>query len=603
MQGFINNIFYVYFFSCIVILNYGSFSKMQKIALIYTTTFAMKLCTDTKTSVSLIVLVLFMFVLEEYLTQDKVKLQLITKIWDKILDFLYEFIFQDAGGWMCITLALSCNKCYEWLNKTFHTNKVYYIVVFIFFFISVHRLCTCKFVMKSFTDIKSYFDEYVERDLHLSDPEVRERLELLTELEDRSYFIRKNSYNWISLDFFRYKKGQRKQRRQKKNGFHTLGKRWKKCWLILCRKGIRYCFGKMFDRMREKCWNCQRYLSGIKRRIRGCSTLEMQFMRVKGLELGYNCTVRRKFFEFIYSYLFFSGLKRYYQHTVTSKEKYFKEFILFVYIHTIPVQVNRVYFSCIAEIFVDRKAIRDARTQFREFPKECLYVGYLALTGAEVSCRRMSLYPETVIRHGLDIQLCVLYAELIRNGKITPEKRLSREKIETALKKQKKQKIQSLYLIQNAIVPCAVNGRYYGTPNWPSYGQKGCRIFAEIVYWRIWENYFTSYAGTKEDLLRDIKNMRERKITEENTRRFISQAAIGAVIRICDDIRGLDINGTHMHSQILVDKDEEGFTIYESRDEGTRIEYYTWTKYVKEYKVYKYFKYIKWPESNCEGMQ
>ena len=84
MEAFINNIFYVYFFSCVVILNYNSFSKNQKITLIYITTFAMKLCTDTRVSVTLVVLVLLMFVLEEYLTLDKVKLRLLTRIGDKI---------------------------------------------------------------------------------------------------------------------------------------------------------------------------------------------------------------------------------------------------------------------------------------------------------------------------------------------------------------------------------------------------------------------------------------------------------------------------------------------------------------------------------------
>ena len=69
----------------------------------------------------------------------------------------------------------------------------------------------------------------------------------------------------------------------------------------------------------------------------------------------------------------------------------------------------------------------------------------------------------------------------------------------------------------------------------------------------------------------------------------------GAVIWICDEIKGNDRMGKNKHSQILLSRDENGAAIYESNDYKTSIQYYTWNEYAEHYGQYKYFKYIKWP--------
>lgn len=591
MEAFINNIFYVYFFSCVVILNYNSFSKNQKITLIYITTFAMKLCTDTRVSVTLVVLVLFMFVLEEYLTLDKVKLRLLTRIGDKFLDFLYEFLFQDAGIWICLTIILSNRSCYEWIKLKTNSVMLFYLIEFVFFFVSVHRLCTNKFAMKSFADIKNYFDQYVEKNLYLKDEDVKCRLQMLADLEDRSYFIRQNSYNWISIDFLRYKL-KKDTAEAKRKRFQNWRRKWKEYWKTAWKRGIRYCLRKLWEMIVEQRRNMGICFRGFLRRVRGCSTLEMQFMRVKGLESGYNCVIRRKIFEFVYSYLFFSGLRRYYEQTVTQKKNYFKEFILYVYIQVIPLEFNGVSFAGIARIFQECKTENGDGLQFRDYPLEALYVSYLALTGAKVTLRRISLYPQVVRDYSLDLTLCAEYVKQIeKNREIPSRQALKREVLLSG------QKVQPLYLIHNAILPCAINGKYYGAPDWPGYGIKACRLFAGSVYARIWNEGFTSYAGTDDDLLSCVKNDGERKITRENAEKWIGQAEPGAVIRICDQISGNDSQGKFMHSQILVHKDAFGCVIYESRDDETNLAYYTWQEYVDQYKKYVHFKYIKWPEN------
>ncbi|MCM1233894.1 MAG: hypothetical protein NC489_27630 [Ruminococcus flavefaciens] len=97
MNGLADNIFYIYFFACIVVLNYSVFDCRQKLMLIQIATFSMAFLGGTGSKVLEISLAMVLFTLEEYLTADKVKLQLVTKIWTKILDYGYSFIFQDSG--------------------------------------------------------------------------------------------------------------------------------------------------------------------------------------------------------------------------------------------------------------------------------------------------------------------------------------------------------------------------------------------------------------------------------------------------------------------------------------------------------------------------
>lgn len=47
---------------------------------------------------------------------------------------------------------------------------------------------------------------------------------------------------------------------------------------------------------------------------------------------------------------------------------------------------------------------------------------------------------------------------------------------------------------------------------------------------------------------------------------------------------------------ILVQKDNDGFTVYHSVTSGVYLKYWTWSAFAQNYgKSYKYFKYIKWP--------
>ena len=149
------------------------------------------------------------------------------------------------------------------------------------------------------------------------------------------------------------------------------------------------------------------------------------------------------------------------------------------------------------------------------------------------------------------------------------------------------------YIVQGTTIPLADY-----PDGGPSYGANQCWAFAQMVYKTIWGGQgFTAYRATADDMLRNVATGSARALTAGNIQNFITAAALGATLRITDNIEGNDMNGTYLHSQILVQKDANGFTIYDSTSTQIRIKYYTWAQYASGYANYKYFKYIKYPNA------
>ncbi len=138
----------------------------------------------------------------------------------------------------------------------------------------------------------------------------------------------------------------------------------------------------------------------------------------------------------------------------------------------------------------------------------------------------------------------------------------------------------------------------------PGARSTNCWEFAQKIYKAIWGVNFSGERGTQDDLLRNVPTGSARAITTANTRRFISEARLGATIRITTVVNGDDTNGRYKHSMILIDKDDNGFTVYEGSINGrVRIKSYTWSDFANGYfgAHYGYYKYIKWPGANPLG--
>ena len=133
-----------------------------------------------------------------------------------------------------------------------------------------------------------------------------------------------------------------------------------------------------------------------------------------------------------------------------------------------------------------------------------------------------------------------------------------------------------------------------------------CYTYAMEIYRKIWGTGFSGYSSSSNDMLRNITSLEGRKLTAENVKNYISAAALGSVIRLTNSANVFSSSNGTGHSQLLVQKDANGFTLLESNVTGGRREkYWTWSGYVQWWAVNTsnrgYFQYIEWPGAPAYG--
>ena len=126
-----------------------------------------------------------------------------------------------------------------------------------------------------------------------------------------------------------------------------------------------------------------------------------------------------------------------------------------------------------------------------------------------------------------------------------------------------------------------------------------CWVYANNIYNKIWGQRFSNDFGDANNSLRNLSDS-ELTLTSAHLKAYVSNAKLGAVLRICNSeyLHGSDGWG---HSQIIVQKDSNGFTVFEgglSASPYCREKYYTWGGYLNSYS-YAYIKYIKWPGASA----
>lgn len=391
-----NNLFYIYLFACLVVMNYSAFGKYQKIFIIYLITFGMNFLNLVGTRVSLVLLLSVLFIYEEYLNDDKGKLLIITRLRYKIVDFLYYAVFQYDILWILFALFLNSNMVQQAAESySMYGMKGVYLkyISLVFFVIGLHRLSSQPFELNTFKNMMAHFEEFAFRYIPFEDDELMERLTLITEVEDKSFFARKKSYNWISREFVRYKY------RTSGHGGEG-GKRFR----------IRGIF-RMFARIAR---DSQKAL-----KLRGYSTIEMQLIKIIGLKRGHfprKFVIRRKIYEIIYSTFFFKGLRQYYVSNKYSKEQNFKAFILYVYLYTVPTTVNGKYFDHFIDAFRLEDQTVEKKDWIRYLPLEGMFAACLGLNTRTVYYDRLMRYEWILDKHMMRMGLVLEAAWLMKQN-------------------------------------------------------------------------------------------------------------------------------------------------------------------------------------------
>ncbi len=143
-----------------------------------------------------------------------------------------------------------------------------------------------------------------------------------------------------------------------------------------------------------------------------------------------------------------------------------------------------------------------------------------------------------------------------------------------------------------------INGVYVHYDDFSS-SRNECWVYANQLYNKIWGKKFTSDFQDGDNFLRNLRD-EELTLTREHLIEYVSHAELGSVLRICNS-NYLHSNDGWGHSQIIVQKDANGFTVLEgglSTYPYCREKYYTWQEYCSTSWLggkYAYVKYIKWP--------
>ena len=259
-----------------------------------------------------IFLSLFMFIFyiyNEYLVDDEYKSKIINTTQDRIIDTLY-FIYKYKFVLFVISLFIISN-----FFKTYiiDLKLVGIFISFIILMYISHKVATNSFEVNKITDIYKSLGNFNSFNRISKNKSL-----IITDIEDKTFYRRRNSYTLISVDYLKHK--------MKDLGFTNI--------FML----IKYFIKKL---------GLNNSLNGVDK-IRGYSTIEMQLFKTLSIKSGFNNRSSRKIYELVYTSLYFKGLKRYFKTNYDKvTDKYYKDYILNEYNKYVPMIINGKYYKTI----------------------------------------------------------------------------------------------------------------------------------------------------------------------------------------------------------------------------------------------------------------
>lgn len=169
MEGLLtNNIFYVYLLGILVIVNYEIFKKKQKIAIIYACSYGLTFNNDLRCYIVLCLLVFILFLYEEYLNDDILKVKYVTNFFYKLLDFVYMYIFQYRLLYIVFAIVLRSTVVYNFIAEIEKINdllgnsleSVIFAISILLLVIGIHKIFDNPVELKTFEQINQKFSEY-----------------------------------------------------------------------------------------------------------------------------------------------------------------------------------------------------------------------------------------------------------------------------------------------------------------------------------------------------------------------------------------------------------------------------------------------------------
>lgn len=324
---FNGNTIFVFFFAMIAIYNYSDLKEYQRIAIIYITVYSLVVTNIIGITLAIILLFLTMFFFLEILTKDEMKFKIIVNPLYKMLDCFYLAFFQYSILEVLIAVIL-CDKDFKSLFNC--REKLYMLLSVIMIIIAVTHTLQQKYVINSFNEMYRIFADFPINKVEFNN-KLDKVCQILVSIEDRTYYERKG-YTFLSIDAI---------------------------ICILKRKVPNY---KIREKIKYTYNAGKNFVKNVLSVDRGYSTIPMQLIRSLGVKRGYNYKYRRKIFEFLYSRMFFEGVKRMLNEDQVAQRENIKDYILYIYFHKVNTFLGDATFSKFLNAFdmqYDRKNKKD----------------------------------------------------------------------------------------------------------------------------------------------------------------------------------------------------------------------------------------------------
>ena len=358
----------IFFFICLGIFMHSQMTATQKMVVLYLSCYVAGYIGVFRKIYDVLIVILIQFIYTEYISDDMKKMEVIRKFRFKLLDYIYKFCF-IYKTWLYILAEVLISYRFKLIIGEEYSG-IATVISFGIVCLLIQKMCAPKFQTNNISQIMDTFMRFPPYQFP-TDVE-KEKFYILSDIEDKSYFARENTYNVISFEFIKYKIGRVRDWNLKSP--RSIKKLIKKAGVFIQRS----------------------------KNIRGYSTIEMQLLRIIAVSGGYTRTFNRKIYEFFYTKIFITSLREYYRYHVSGRDSNFKSYLIWVYYNVVPVTLWRHRYSSIRDVF---------NCSVDKWTMEQLFVVILALSGRSVYGNTMENYRWVIDKYQMSIQDIYEYAD------------------------------------------------------------------------------------------------------------------------------------------------------------------------------------------------
>lgn len=316
---------------------------------------------------SFVVLIL-MFIEIEILSTTEARDTLVVSARYKLIDFIFTTVnkYKIISMWIIIFLFNMSNLFSEGYIAYW---VIYVLMIAAIFLWNIGRIYKNEFEVKNLDEIeKDYLNAMQGYRNPKRNEKLKEKLDLLLEVEDRTFEHRRSSHTILCWESLVYKLNKDYGTVDRINEINSMKFPYKLLYALYSVKKIVKLGYKVFVVLVKGIFSKQ----GLKRYLnRGYSTIEMQLIRTYGVVAGYKKTYIRKIYELLYANIFFKSYARKSDHyNYLEKPDEIKYRIPYAYLNSVRTFINGRVFRNIKGYY---KTIRDKQKLSKEEVNNIIY--------------------------------------------------------------------------------------------------------------------------------------------------------------------------------------------------------------------------------------